>query len=869
MMIHSFIVARLLPRLAWTPYGQRAATSLLTKPFLALHLKDETGILRAPNLFVVTHEKPNWPGSEYFVLDGKTDDSLRSLTVVPPLPFKVPLYLSVTPHICATFPDVEDSSHLLNDKTYQLDDISASRFLAALKDAGPSIYAPRVTGSDEEAGPDWDTWSGYTPREVPGIIEFGHQVVLFFESLPFDSLTSSFEVSLFDEILLIRQLVLDYSYEGIWRVISYIDDLRRQMASIAASGRIFRSPSLSSGQDGCSYPSFDPLHPSAVALQSLPVIHDGDPPGEVEPEDELADDLRDEEMPVLEMHMAAKTPAVLAEDIRIIALDSNVLIDRDGPLKEVLTSLFPPSRFQHSAEELLDRYVEYETLRASDGQLESPLAVVRDVARYLSIDVEDAIINGALQHHSRPRLLTDAVEVVKAIIEQGHVPIAIPSTAARAAVAPIEGLSLELFDIAARNPPLSWDAILSFCKDSHQISRPTQILVVSSDLYRICESASQAGFPTAFLKVKGSRSGHLSIPTIAPTYTLTQVADLLQILHDPQCAPPPPEPVVDRANPPFRVRDAYQCTRLLGTGSFAYVWNAVQVHTAASVAVKFELIHPTDPPTIPYESAVYAQLYGVQGIPRVHWSGQDMNANVLVMDKLGPNLEQMRLFCRGRLGLKTILMLGEQMLATIEQVHAKGIIVRDIKPENFALGFVEDYRRLFLFDLGLAKLYLDRTGAHIPFREGRAGIGTPRYASHNVHFGLEPSRRDDVEAIGILLLFLLHGRLPWQGICAPDILSKLRRIGEMKRGKPFADLLSQSPAFFTPFFEHCRALEFADKPDYAYLRRLLHDEMDQNGWEYDWQYDWWQAGERGTLLPEEYKLDKRWVEPVRRVLDTL
>lgn len=53
------------------------------------------------------------------------------------------------------------------------------------------------------------------------------------------------------------------------------------------------------------------------------------------------------------------------------------------------------------------------------------------------------------------------------------------------------------------------------------------------------------------------------------------------------------------------------------------------------------------------------------------------------------------------------------------------------------MGYLEDYQRLFLFDMGLSKLYLDpSTGEHMPFREVRGGIGTPRYASSNVHFGL-------------------------------------------------------------------------------------------------------------------------------------
>jgi len=50
-------------------------------------------------------------------------------------------------------------------------------------------------------------------------------------------------------------------------------------------------------------------------------------------------------------------------------------------------------------------------------------------------------------------------------------------------------------------------------------------------------------------------------------------------------------------------------------------------------------------------------------VSRIHWSGQDMNANVIVIDKLGPDLEKLRLFCQGSFFLKTVLLLGEQMVS--------------------------------------------------------------------------------------------------------------------------------------------------------------------------------------------------------------
>ncbi|KAG9223395.1 hypothetical protein CCMSSC00406_0007582 [Pleurotus cornucopiae] len=870
-MLHSFVVARLLPRLpTWTPCGQKVASSIITKPFLALHLREtDPDYFRMPNLFPISRQRPSLPWSEYFILNSTSEANVRALTVVPPLPFQDPLYLCVTPRICATFDkDEEQCSKLLNTEDYQLDETSAKIFLEALKRAGPSVPAVRTTGGNDEPGDRWDTWSGQSPRETPGILFAGRDVQFDFEVLPLKHLPRQFDTTVFDELPLIRQLILDYTWKTCNTAILYIQSVREAMPRLLSSGRIFRQPRLSCIEDPSPDPLIESLRPSTADLQALPVLHDGDPNPKAVPE---TDDGEWDDEPSLELDMATATPAVISHDSKVILIDPYILIDRDGPLRTALTHIFPPSQYSFSAKELLDLYVEYETLRRSEGQPDSAINTVRSIVQYFGSSVDDTTISDALESYGKPTHYPDGQRLISELVEHGYTLVAIPS-AAKEAIPQYEGLSLGLYS-PSPSPPSQhsllelWAYTLPFCKQFNPEIRADQILVVSSNLYGVCEPASKAGFPTAFIKVESTRSAKLDIPTIASTYTLGSIHDLLPTLRDPSTSTMPEEPEVSYDNPPFRLKDNYQCTFLLGSGSFAYVWNGVHLHTGAGVALKFEVIDPSVPSSLPYEAAVYAQLKGVEGIPRIHWFGQDKNANVLVMDKLGLNLEHLRRFCRGQFGLKTILMLGEQMLSTIELVHARGVIVRDIKPENFAMGYLEDYQRLFLFDMGLSKLYLDpSTGEHMPFREGRGGIGTPRYASSNVHFGLEPSRRDDVEAIGMLLLYLFRGRLPWQGICAPDISAKLRRIGEMKRGEHFRELVAHSPACFAPFFAHCRALEFEEKPDYGLLRKLLGEEMEAGGWEYDWKYDWWQPGERGTLLPDEYIVHPRFVEPVRRAL---
>lgn len=201
-----------------------------------------------PNLFVVTREKPRLAWSEYFVLNPSSEANGRALTLVPPLPYKDLLYLSVTPRICATFDKDTASAKLLENEDYQLDETSANKFLEALKNAGPSVPAIRATGGKEEPGDRWDTWSGQSPREAPGILFAGRDVQFDFEALPFKQLPPQFDTTVFDELPLIRQyvdllgaemlivenslrLVLDYTWKTCNTGILYIQSVREVIST--------------------------------------------------------------------------------------------------------------------------------------------------------------------------------------------------------------------------------------------------------------------------------------------------------------------------------------------------------------------------------------------------------------------------------------------------------------------------------------------------------------------------------------------------------------------------------------------------------------------------------------------------------------
>jgi serine/threonine protein kinase len=218
--------------------------------------------------------------------------------------------------------------------------------------------------------------------------------------------------------------------------------------------------------------------------------------------------------------------------------------------------------------------------------------------------------------------------------------------------------------------------------------------------------------------------------------------------------------------------------------------------------------------------------------------GKEPGYNVLVMELLGNSLEDLYKSCGRKFSVKTVLMIADQTISRVELFHSRGLLHRDIKPDNFLVGLGAKSKQIHIVDYGLAKGFIDaQTKKLIPCREGKHLTGTARYASINTHFGFEQSCRDDLESLGYMFFYFFKG-LPWQNLRANTKQEKYDRILTEKLAISTDELCKGLPQEFALYMNYCRALRYEDKPDYDFLRRMFKDLVLREGMHYDLMFDW-------------------------------
>lgn len=258
----------------------------------------------------------------------------------------------------------------------------------------------------------------------------------------------------------------------------------------------------------------------------------------------------------------------------------------------------------------------------------------------------------------------------------------------------------------------------------------------------------------------------------------------------------------------------------IGKGSFGTVYQ-VRAADGQIYALKQE---PEDPtkckvPQLEHEMLLYKDcLKGLPCVPQVFMYASIIGQRSMLFQRLGKNLESIKSFIKG----DKVLWVGTRLVYCIEQFHERGVLHRDVKPENVLIGpddRPEDVGRstsFYFVDWGLAKRYVDTEGRHITWATDKKLSGTARYASINTHHGYQQGRRDDLESLGYVLIYLYLGKLPWMGL-----RDGVSATGEMKNKIALETLCAACPTQLLDYMRYVRQLDFDSKPDYQYLCRIL------------------------------------------------
>ena len=260
------------------------------------------------------------------------------------------------------------------------------------------------------------------------------------------------------------------------------------------------------------------------------------------------------------------------------------------------------------------------------------------------------------------------------------------------------------------------------------------------------------------------------------------------------------------------IANKYKILEKIGDGEFGSIYRGENIRTQEYVAIKIEA--ESEKKLLKNESRIYYYLGNISCIPSLKWFGKIEQTYFMVIQLLGNSLTKVKRETKPEsFSLNNVLEIGKKIISILEVIHSRGIIHQDIKPDNFLFSQKDyDREKLYLIDFGFSKRFLDAKNNHIPLKGGKNIIGTPNFISINIHNGLEASRRDDLESVIYLLLYLYLPILPWNNLiqnqikdCKSTILANNIYI----------------PKQFKELWQYIRHLNFEEKPDYNWMQGLM------------------------------------------------
>jgi serine/threonine protein kinase len=260
------------------------------------------------------------------------------------------------------------------------------------------------------------------------------------------------------------------------------------------------------------------------------------------------------------------------------------------------------------------------------------------------------------------------------------------------------------------------------------------------------------------------------------------------------------------------IGNKYELVKKINQGSFGALYQGKNIRTEELVAIKVEKRSKNEVNTLKYEATVYNYLKNIDGFIKLRWFGTDEKYNFLVIDLLGNSLKKYLVRNVAKNNLEIVLNFGKKIINKLMILHENKIIHRDLKPDNILLNSDNLFKDIFLVDFSFCKKYINTNGEHILKNKINKIIGSVNYISLNVHDLIELSRRDDLESVVYILIYLYCGKLDWENSMS------ITRIYEMKK-----NIINDEniPECFRNMILYIRTLEFNERPNYFYLMNLL------------------------------------------------
>ena len=265
------------------------------------------------------------------------------------------------------------------------------------------------------------------------------------------------------------------------------------------------------------------------------------------------------------------------------------------------------------------------------------------------------------------------------------------------------------------------------------------------------------------------------------------------------------------------VGNKYEIIEKIGEGTFGKVFKGRNIRTNDNIAIKIQ--YKDIARVLRHEAKIYKYLSDISGIPQLRSFGIEEGFNFLVLDLFDISLEVANI--RQSECIECII----SVIDILKHIHDRGVIHRDIKPDNFLFKMIGERKQIYLIDFGLSKMYVQSDGSHILEKIDKKLIGTATYSSLNMHNNIEPSRRDDMESICYTFISLYGKPLPWSDEIKnhksiDGSLDKVYEIIKIKKEESLA-WLYDIPGEFLTLLLYCRKLGFSEKPNYAYMSNMM------------------------------------------------